>query len=220
MWDPIDKQGFMQESNAGLGQVKAHTQLADIIEKLCLDKINKSFLEIGTWNGYGSTKIFVDSLHQRNDVNTVFYSLECNKEKSNFANNLYKDYENVFILNETIITDFPTDLNTIFPELSANEQYTFYNKVDYDNMKSCTLFLNRTNIPEIFDVIFLDGGEFTTYHEFQVLKSKCKYLLLDDTNTNKCMKIVEEIYNEKNNWEVLLDKKDERNGILLCKNII
>jgi len=217
MWDQNDKNGFIIESNKETGQVKNNTLLANTINKLCNEKNNRTFLEIGTWNGYGSTKVFIDALSNRKD--TLFYSLECNKEKSEFACNLYKDKQNVFILNETINKELPDDISLIFPELLTNKQYSHWNKVDIDNMKQCNLFLERTDLPEIFDVIFLDGGEFTTYHEFQVLKSKCKYLLLDDTNTNKCMKIVEEIYNEKNKWDVLIDKKDERNGILLCKSL-
>ena len=57
-------------------------------------------MEIGTWNGYGSTKIFVNAL--TNITDTLFYSLECHKEKSEFARNIYKNYQNIFILNETI----------------------------------------------------------------------------------------------------------------------
>ena len=217
MWDQNDKNGFLVESNKHAGQVKNNTLLAQIITKLCLEPANTTFLEIGTWNGYGSTKVFVETLKTRTD--TLFYSLECNKEKSEFARNLYKDQPNVFILNETINNDLPADVNTIFPELLTNKQYNYWNEVDVENMKACNLFLERTDIPERFDVIFLDGGEFTTYYEFQALKNKCNYLLLDDTNTNKCKKIVEEIYNDKSKWEILAHDKNERNGILLCKSI-
>jgi hypothetical protein len=215
MWDQNDKNGFIIESNKHVGQVKNNSLLANIINKLCNEKDNKTFLEIGTWNGYGSTKIFVNSLSNRTD--TLFYSLECNKEKSEFASNLYKDKHNVFILNETINKELPNDISLIFPELLNNKQYSYWNEVDVNNMKQCNLFLERKDIPDIFDVIFLDGGEFTTYYEFQILKTKCKYLLLDDTNTNKCKKIVDEIYSNKNKWEILVHNKNERNGILLCK---
>lgn len=219
MWDQNDKNGFLSESNNQVGQVKNNTFLANIITKLCNEKNNKTFLEIGTWNGYGSTKIFVDSLSNRTD--TLFYSLECNKEKSDFARNLYKDKDNVFILNETINNELPDDISQIFPELLTNKQYNYWNEVDVNNMKNSKLFLERTDLPQIFDVIFLDGGEFTTYYEFQVLNSKCNYLLLDDTNTNKCSKIVEEIYRDVNKWQILVHNKNTRNGILLCKtNVI
>jgi len=217
MWDSSDKNGFILESNKQIGQVKNNTLLANIINKLCNDKDNKTFLEIGTWNGYGSTKIFVNALTNRTD--TLFYSLECNKEKSEFARDLYKNYKNIYILNDTINNELPKDISIIFPELLTNKQYSYWNEVDAENMKQCKLFLERQDIPTFFDVIFLDGGEFTTYHEFQRLKTMCKYLLLDDTNTNKCLKIVDEIYNDKNKWEILIHDKNERNGILLCKTI-
>lgn len=217
MWDQNDKNGFIAGSNNHSGQVKKDTLLAHLITTLCRDETNKTFLEIGTWNGYGSTKIFVEALQARTD--TLFYSLECNKEKSEFARNLYQGEKNVFILNETIHNHLPEDITTIFPELLTNKQYNYWHEVDVENMKACIPFLERKDIPNLFDVIFLDGGEFTTYHEYQALKNKCNYLLLDDTNTNKCMKIVEEIYNDKSKWEILAHDKNERNGILLCKSI-
>ena len=151
-----------------------------------------------------------------NRHDTLFYSLECNTEKVNSLV-IYKEKNNVFILNETINNELPDEIYDIFTELLTSNQYQHWNSVDVFNMKNCKLFLERKDIPEIFDVIFLDGGEFTTYHEFQKLKNKCKYLLLDDTNTNKCMKIVDEIYKD-NIWSVIVHNKNERNGILLCKN--
>jgi hypothetical protein len=60
-------------------------------------------------------------------------------------------------------------------------------------MKRCNLFLNKPNLPKVFDVILLDGGEFTTYYEFQLLKNRCKILMLDDINVDKCKLIVSEI---------------------------
>jgi hypothetical protein len=134
-----------------------------------------------------------------------------------FAKSLYQNCKNVFILNETIINDIPSDIYQIFPELKTNAEYNRWNRIDFENMKQCSLFLERQDLPNIFDVIFLDGGEFTTYYEYQMLKDKCNYLLLDDINTNKCFKIVEDIYNNLDKWEILFDDRNERNGILLCK---
>ena len=85
-------------------------------------------------------------------------------------------------------------------------------------MKKCKLFLERENLPKIFDIVLLDGGEFTTYFEYKILKDRCKYLLLDDTNVNKCKLIVKEIKNNKNEWEILEENKKTRNGFMICKN--
>jgi hypothetical protein len=82
-------------------------------------------------------------------------------------------------------------------------------------MKECDLFLNRTDLPTIFDVVLLDGGEFTTYFEFQILKSRCKILMLDDTNTDKCKLIIEELQNS-DDWEVL-HTENVRNGFMILQ---
>ena len=84
-------------------------------------------------------------------------------------------------------------------------------------MKKCNLFLNRPNLPSIFDVILLDGGEFTTYYEFQLLKNRCKILMLDDINVSKCTLIVKEIENDKS-WRII-KKENVRNGYLIAEKI-
>ena len=85
-------------------------------------------------------------------------------------------------------------------------------------MKKCNLFLNRPNLPEIFDVLLLDGGEFTTYYEFQILKNRCKILLLDDINFDKCKLIVQEIKLD-NSWKIIKEEKNMRNGYLIVEKI-
>ena len=82
-------------------------------------------------------------------------------------------------------------------------------------MNDKNLFLNRTDIPIFFDLVLLDGGEFTTWYEYQIIKDKCKILALDDTNTFKCKKIVENI-KLSNEWDILLES-NERNGILVLQ---
>ncbi len=82
-------------------------------------------------------------------------------------------------------------------------------------MKDKKLFQNRTDVPIIFDMILLDGGEFTTWYEYLLIKDKCKVLILDDCNTNKCKKIVNDIIHS-NLWNIIL-QTDERNGIFACE---
>ena len=96
--------------------------------------------------------------------------------------------------------------------------YKHWNEVDIINMKQCDLFLNRPNLPEIFDVILLDGGEFTTYYEFQILKNRCKILMLDDINVDKCKLIVEEIKSDKS-WKIIKND-NKRNGYLIAEKLL
>jgi hypothetical protein len=179
-----------------------------------------SFLEIGTWNGLGNTKCFIKGFQNRTDDNYIFYSLECNLDKCKYAIELYKNEKNVNILNEVLYNNEPTDIYKIFPILNSDETFKMWHKCDMDNMKQCNLFLNRKNIPQIFDVLLLDGGEFTTYFEFQILKNKCKLLLLDDINTYKCQLIVKEIECNPTVWKILDINNNLRNGYMICQNLL
>ena len=214
MWEDCDKQTYTNSLKTGKGQI-CNDIFSKEIEKYAADINNKTFLEIGTWNGLGSTKAFVNSLSKRKD-DYIFYSLECNKDKASHAQELYKDYEKVHILNEVIWNVEPKDFYEIFPQCKTHELYKKWNNIDIINMKKCSLFLERQNLPDKFDVLLLDGGEFTTYYEFQLLKDRCNILMLDDTNTAKCKLIVKELKENPSLWTILLEQKI-RNGFLIAK---
>jgi hypothetical protein len=217
MWDNNDKFGYYTAITQNLGQI-CNDDFSKDIEEYASNTSYKTFLEIGTWNGLGSTtKSFISGFNNRND-DYIFYSLECNKDKSNDAAKLYHNNKNIHILNEVIWNEEPSNFYEIFPQCLSNEMYKHWNEVDIINMKNCNLFLNRSNLPEIFDVILLDGGEFTTYYEFQLLKNKCKILMLDDTNVDKCKLIVEEILSDTT-WKVL-KHSETRNGYLIAEKIL
>jgi len=213
-WDNNDLNGFNNSNKNNIGQITDETQLGKFLFFSTLDNTIVNFLEIGTWNGLGSTKCFIDGFKKRTDP-FKFYSLECNTEKSEYAKNIYENIDNVFILNEVLLNEKPNDIYTIFPVLLETDQYLFWNNIDFDNMKDKKLFLERKDLPEIFDLVLLDGGEFTTWYEYNIIKDRCKILALDDTNTFKCKKIVEDI-KSSNNWDILIEN-NERNGIFVCK---
>ena len=213
MWGTDDKCGFISETRYGRGQIGGNLcKLTYHIEKLSSTLDNKTFLEIGTWNGLGSTKCFVDMLNERDD-DYIFYSLECNKDKSDYAKKLYNHlYPKINILNEVLWNEEPENFYDIFPEAKEDKIYKQWNTIDITNMKRCSVFLDRTDLPEIFDVILLDGGEFTTYFEYKLLHNKCKYLLLDDTNTKKCALIIKDIKENLDKWKILVEDTKSRNG--------
>jgi len=217
MWEYNDKNNYYSHSLQKLGQI-TDGRFSELIREYTKDSSNKTFLEIGTWNGLGSTKQFVDVLKTRSD-DYIFYSLECNSDKSNDAKKLYVSEDKVHILNEVLFNDEPNNFHEIFPQCISNEMYKEWHRVDMGNMKKCNIFLERTDLPKIFDVVLLDGGEFTTYFEYQLIKDRCKYLLLDDINVAKCTKIVEEIKSEPTKWKVIEENRYTRNGFLICKNL-
>ena len=216
MWEKNDKQNYYNHLHNGIGQI-CNDSFSNEITKYASNLNYKTFLEIGTWNGLGSTRAFSNGFINRKD-DYIFYSLECNKEKCIDAIKLYSDNNKIHILNEVIWNEEPIDFYKIFPQCLTNNMYKHWNEVDIINMKQCDLFLNRPNLPEFFDVILLDGGEFTTYYEFQILKNRCKILMLDDINVDKCKLIVEEIKSDKS-WKII--KNDNtRNGYLIAEKLL
>lgn len=215
MWDETDRGTYMRVTSENKGQICGDDFSKDISAYASNPQF-KTFLEIGTWNGLGSTKAFADGFNTRND-DYVFYSLECNKDKSSDAAKLYSNNKKMHILNEVIWNEEPSDFYKIFPQALADAQLKHWNTVDLVNMKQCKLFLNRPTLPEVFDIILLDGGEFTTYYEFQLLKNRCKILMLDDTNSDKCKKIVEELRSDPS-WKIT-KQMNIRNGYLIAEKV-
>jgi len=218
IWCPNDKQGLIACTMANHGQINPDNLFGREIMKLCLRDDIKNILEIGTWNGLGSTRCIIEALTLRNNKNYNFYSLEANAEKSSYAKELYKNQENVHILNEVIYNDEKEDILQIFPELNFNSEFRRWHSVDMDNMKSKALFLNRKELPQIFDFVLLDGGEFTTWYEYQALKDRCHYLALDDTKVSKCNRIVSDLKSQPNKWKII-NEIDERNGAVIAVRI-
>lgn len=215
MWENNDMQHYYSSKANQQGQI-CNDAFSKEIEKYASNIKYKTFLEIGTWNGLGSTRAFSNGFKNRND-DYVFYSLECNKDKSIDASKLYNDNDKIHILNEVIWNQEPSDFYEIFPQCLTNETYKHWNEVDIINMKKCNLFLDRPNLPLIFDVILLDGGEFTTYYEFQLLKNRCNTLMLDDINVDKCKLIVSEIESDPS-WKIV-KKVNVRNGFLIAEKV-
>lgn len=217
MWEKNDKQNYTNLTKNNIGQIYDDEFYNEILS-YASNKEYKTFLEIGTWNGLGSTKAFAQGFKNRDD-DYIFYSLECNKEKCRDAALLYQDNNKINILNEVIWNKLPDNFYEIFPQSKTNNLFKEWNEVDINNMKDCNLFLERTNLPKYFDIVLLDGGEFTTYHEFQILKDKIRILMLDDITVDKCKLIVKELEDSSDKWKIL-KKSDVRNGFLIAQHII
>jgi hypothetical protein len=216
VWETNDQNNYNYHTQKKSGQIYLDECAAQITNYA--SNLNyKTFLEIGTWNGLGSTKCFSDGFKQRND-DYIFYSLECNKDKCLDASKLYVSNDKIHILNEVIWNEEPPNFYEIFPQCLSNDIYKHWNEVDIANMKKCKLFLDRSNLPNIFDVVLLDGGEFTTYFEFQALKNRCKILMLDDAFVDKCRLIIQEIEADPS-WKII-HKYNIRNGFVIAEKLV
>lgn len=71
--------------------------------------------------------------------------------------------------------------------------------------------INIENIENI-DVIILDGGEYSTEEDFNILiKKKPKFICLDDSAVHKCKNIRNHLLHHAD-WELYKENLSQRNG--------
>jgi hypothetical protein len=206
-WDHAETASFLDAVKQGEGQVTPGTPLGDFLISVAKMPEYTHFLEIGTWSGMGSTRCFHRGFLERTSP-FVFTSLECNKDKCEMAAMRYIEDSRIQILNSTVIPaeSIPplTTLQEMFDDLVEH-----WHSIDMENMASCSVLSERN-----FHVVFLDGGEYTTYFEYKELISTCHTLsmiICDDTQVNKCKKVRSELLANPD-WKLLIDEPKDRNG--------
>lgn len=203
------------------GQLNKNTFLGEKIYQLSKISEFVNFVEIGTWNGQGSTKCFMNAILLRDD-NACLYSLESNKTFYEMAKRYWR-----------FVTDSPRGKGKIkliygriveMSEMLTCEQIEDESSNEIDNFrqwleKDVIDYRMSPNVidllPERIDVLLLDGGEFTTYAEFRKLEEITSVIILDDTKSLKCRKAREELLLDKA-WIVVCDLPEERNGTFIA----
>jgi hypothetical protein len=200
------------------GQINIGTPCGDLIYNITKREDVNTIVEIGTWNGEGSTMCVIKSLMDLK-IKKEFISVELYPdmyEKANLFLSKYKDY--VTLLNGRIIEyedAFWFDHNSI--NFMSDEHARLYYKKDLDYLKTTIDVFEK--MPEKIDLLILDGGEYTTYPEWIKLKDKTKIVVLDDSKILKCSKIRQEIL-DSGNYQILYDNLNVRNGFSVFeKNI-
>jgi hypothetical protein len=89
-----------------------------------------------------------------------------------------------------------------------NDLVEDWHKIDMENLATCSFLEERD-----FEVVLLDGGEYTTYFEYkELIKSPTlRMIICDDTNINKCKKVREELF-ASGEWKIIEDHPEDRNG--------
>jgi hypothetical protein len=204
------------------GQINRESSLGEIIYNLCLQEDVKNIVEIGTWNGMGSTKCIYDAVLDKKEEYLV-YTLECNEE---FYQKCLENYKNLpkldnfnFILGTIVDPEENIDPISNFDDkffnIYSRETQKSWRNEDVENCKNVKNVIDI--IPEKIDLLILDGGEFSGLSEFNKLKDRSIYFILDDTNVIKNYEVANLIRNN-NEFKVLHDS-NERNGYLVAKKL-
>lgn len=188
-----------------MGEITTQDKLGASISHLVKELKLKVNLEIGSWDGTGATRCFIDAMKDFSKKSLT--CLEIDKKKFNSLVKNVGDYSWVKCYNRSSINcnkliDFGFDRiwNSLFNPLvhftdtkkeTVEEWYTG----DVDLMKKYPQgFLEEDHT--IYDAVLIDGGEFTGYFEFELLKNRTNVFFLDDSfrsyKTNKAAILLSE----------------------------
>ena len=96
-------------------------------------------------------------------------------------------------------------MNEFVSNKNLTEEQKKWLSEDLENLSKCKNVLGI--LPSEIDFLLLDGGEFSTYPEWNVLKGRTKMVALDDIRELKTKQIYEELNND-NNYELVIETSD------------
>ena len=185
--------------NKPLGQINLGTERGQIIKDLASMPTVKTIVEIGTWNGYGSTQCVLAGIKDKKGCE--FYTIEVNKEMYQKALRSDPKLPYVHFINGRIIEvdDFISE--EYWPPAQSHNlsKWLPISIKDHDEVDNVLHML-----PKNIDFLILDGGEFSTRAEWEILRDRTKFVFLDDTEALKNIANREELL-ESGEFDLIKD---------------
>jgi len=196
-----------------IGQIQQSSDAGKWIACICSREDVSNIVEIGTWNGMGSTKCVYEAIK---NTNKKLISLEINKDMHEIAKSFYQKAPQIELFLGKV-TDKLIDLNLLdakfFSDFSIQTKSKWRDE-DLLNLSICPNVLDK--LPQKIDFLILDGGEFTTFHEFNALKDRSNFIFLDDVNP-PCIKnylVRQELLKTS---QLIYENLSERHGFSIFK---
>jgi hypothetical protein len=190
---------------ANTGQIQLSQEMGQWISKYASDRRFTRYLEIGTWNGRGSTCCFYDGFSRRTDT-PLLQSYEVHPERVAEASRCWMDVPSIRVIHGRVLQDEPTpeEVDALFPD-----RVRTWHAEDLLNCKTCPYVA-----PEDPEVVLLDGAEYLTQFEFdRVFREmpSVRVYLLDDTMVAKTQRIVAYLLAQPD-WVRVAYSDTQRNG--------
>jgi glycosyltransferase involved in cell wall biosynthesis len=197
----------------------------EIIRRLAATEALETVLEIGSSSGGGSTEAFVAGLSE-NRGSPKLFCIEISKPRFRALHEAYQSYPFVHCYNRSTVgvEQFPT------PEAIAAFYHTvpsglreFPLPLVLDWLRQDVQYVRESGVQagaietikaehgiDTFDMVLIDGSEFTGAVEYKLVEG-AKLILLDDTNTFKCHAVRQSLLNDPM-YDLLADDQNLRNG--------
>jgi hypothetical protein len=206
-----------------MGEINTYDEFGQTIIDVVRKNSLQTILEIGSWDGTGSTKCFIEALKKAENPKLV--CIELRKDRFEELKNNTKQYPWVECVNISTISKH-TFLHKNFDEVWNSP----YNKIENkdkkvvqswyeDDMNEVSKFETGylDNDTLFYDGVLIDGGEFFGYSEYKLVKDRTNVLFLDDYyNAFKTNQVARELLQDPD-WEVIAGNRYWRNGYAVFK---
>jgi hypothetical protein len=208
----------------------------DLFGKSIIDNVKKyninTVLEIGSWDGTGSTACFCEGMSDLQGYkslvcleieqskfkdlqqNTSIYSwIECcNQSSISYTDLVCNDFDKIW---DSPYNGIPKD-DGYGEEAKKNLVRSWFDE-DMIKLKQIESGYLISNKDKFYQGALIDGGEFNGYSEYMLLKDRVNFLFLDDYyNAYKTRQIALELQDDAN-WEIIAGNKRLRNGFAIFK---
>lgn len=183
------------------GQIRSNSRFGQWVSVLAGSSETNTLVEVGTWKGMGSTLLIAQALAERSDVIAV--SLEANLGFHKIASKNLVSFKSPELVWGSVVEPHGLDDS----DLRGDESVWLQD--DLRALEEAPLV--RSKIPKRVDFLLLDGGEFSSWAEFEFFFPRAsRFILLDDTLVRKNRK-VEAFLAADPGWR-RLDSGQDRNG--------
>jgi hypothetical protein len=184
----------------------------------------RTLLDIGASSGEGTTAALVEGCSYK--LSYQIFAMEFGKERFEKLKENYKDYKMVHPINgssiklkefpseenirefhaknKTVLNDFPVE--TILDWRMVDLNYIKDNTVEEDMIRK----IKKQNKIENFDLVIIDGSEFTGEKELEIVWGS-SIICLDDVNGYKNFNSYHRL-KASEDYEILMDNLNERHG--------
>ena len=203
------------------------------IYRLAQDRSVSTILEIGSSSGDGSTEAFVLGI-QKNQNNPTLFCMEISKPRFNALKQRYLHVPNVRCYNVSSIPleSFPQEQDVLsFMQTTATNLNMYGSERVIGWLRQDIEYVTGANVPtngialikaensiNHFDMVLIDGSEFTGIAEFKLIYG-ARYILLDDINAFKNYANYHQLLNDPE-YELIEENKTLRNGYAVFKRKI
>lgn len=200
-----------------MGEINAYDKFGSAIIQIVKQYNIQKVLEIGSWDGTGSTQCFIEGMKNFKDPQLTCIEIQKDRYLQLVKNTQHYPWikcvnQSTISLKSLVNKDFESIWSSPFNHIKSDKN-TVKNWFDSDINEISKYevgFLEEDQ--SYYDGILIDGGEFFGYSEFLLVKDRCKVLFLDDYySAFKTRQAVTELNADKN-WQCIAGDMNTRNG--------